>query len=99
MKEITPDEMYGIAKKFNHEMDELPIETHSAIVELIRVGRDHRNIQMQRADAERREAEQKAAQERAYEMQQKQLAQNQAILEADRQRRLQTAPPEVLTPQ
>jgi hypothetical protein len=39
--------MFGIAKKFNNEMEQFPLHTHSAICELIRVGMQHRNLAMQ----------------------------------------------------
>lgn len=61
MKEITSDEMYGIAKKFNQQMEELPMHTHSAIIELIRVGMQHRNLAMQKADKDRNDAMQQQA--------------------------------------
>lgn len=48
-QELSSDEMYGIAKKFNRELEQLPMHTHSAICELIRVGMQHRNLAMQAA--------------------------------------------------
>lgn len=48
--------MYGIAKKFNQQMEQFPMHTHSAIVEMVRVGMQHRNLQMQREDKERADA-------------------------------------------
>lgn len=36
-------------KKFNRELEQLPMHTHSAICELIRVGMQHRNLAMQAA--------------------------------------------------
>lgn len=53
MQETDSDTMYGIAKKFNREMEALPIHTHSAIVEMIRVGMQHRNLALQKADQDR----------------------------------------------
>lgn len=99
MKEVSSDEMYGIAKKFNHDMEQLKIEDHSAIVELVRVGRDLRNIKLQAADKE----QQDAMRRQAMETQRKQLEQNEEILRVERERRQQkdlaNAPVEVLTPQ
>jgi hypothetical protein len=69
MSEITSNEMYGIAKKFNAEMEALPMHTHSAIVEMVRVGMQHRNLQLQAADKARNEA----LQERAVRIQEQQV--------------------------
>ena len=70
MAEVTSEEMYGIAKKFNKDMEALPMHTHSAIVELIRVGMQHRILAMQKADKDRNDA----LQERAVEVQEQQIA-------------------------
>lgn len=69
MSEITSNEMYGIAKKFNAEMEALPMHTHSAIVEMVRVGMQHRNLQLQAEDRARNEA----LQERAVRIQEQQV--------------------------
>jgi hypothetical protein len=50
LQEVDPDLMYGIAKKFNHEMMAFPMHTHSAIVEMVRCGMQHRNLAMAKAD-------------------------------------------------
>jgi hypothetical protein len=55
MQEITSEVMYGIAKKFNKEMEAFPLHTHSAIVELVRVGMQHRSLAAQREEAERKQ--------------------------------------------
>lgn len=68
MPEINSNEMYGIAKKFNAEMESLPMYTHSAIVEMVRVGMQHRNLQLQAAEKARNEA----LQERAVRVQEQQ---------------------------
>lgn len=47
MQQPTADEMYGIAKKFNRELEAFPMHTHSAIVEMVRVGMQHRNLVLQ----------------------------------------------------
>ena len=69
MQEITASEMYGIAKKFNNEMEALPLHTHSAIVEMVRVGMQHRNLSMQAMDKARADA----LQERAMRAQEAQI--------------------------
>ncbi len=56
MQEIRSEEMYGIAKKFNQEMEALPMHTHSAIVEMVRVGMQHRNLKMQKEDKDKQDA-------------------------------------------
>ena len=68
-QEITSEEMYGIAKRVNRELEVFPMHTHSAICEMIRVGMQHRNLAMQ--DAVRREQADK--QERALKMQETQM--------------------------
>jgi hypothetical protein len=50
--EVKGDELFGIAKKFNRELEELPLHTHSAIVEALRISVQHRQIAMQRAEHE-----------------------------------------------
>jgi hypothetical protein len=80
-QEITNDEMYGITKKISRELEALPLHTHHAIVELLKVGKDHRNLAMQFANQQ----EQKTQQERVLAIQeaqiqmQKEAAQKQAI--------------------
>lgn len=95
MKEVSSDEMYGIAKKFNAQMDELPMHTHSAICELIRVGMQHRNLAMQKADKDRADA----MNQQALDNQSRQIE----LMKAEHERRaaenLQTTAPGVLTPQ
>jgi hypothetical protein len=48
VQQITTEEMFGIAKKFALQLKQFPMETESAIVEMIRVSMQHRNLQMQR---------------------------------------------------
>lgn len=50
--EVKGDELFGIAKKMNRELEELPLHTHSAIVEALRLSMQHRQIAMQRAEHE-----------------------------------------------
>lgn len=68
-QEITSDEMYGIAKKFNRELEAFPMHTHSAICEMIRVGMQHRNLAMQAANQQ----EQKDQQDRVLKFQEHQM--------------------------
>jgi len=69
-QELSSNEIFGIAKKFNAEIEQFPMHTHSAIVEMVRVGMQHRNLSMQAA-----------AQEAQKEMQEKQLAMQQQMLD------------------
>jgi hypothetical protein len=52
MQELQPSEMYGIARKFNDQLMAYPVQTHSAIIEMVRIGRDHRNLMEQKAAAD-----------------------------------------------
>lgn len=69
MQELSPSELYGISKRIDAELEQLPMHTHSAIVEMVRVGMQHRNLAMQAAAQEA----QKDQQERALQMQQQML--------------------------
>lgn len=69
-QELSSDEMYGIAKKINRELEQLPMHTHSAICELVRVGMQHRNLAMQAAaQAAQSEQQSKALKIREQELQ------------------------------
>lgn len=52
VQQITVEEMFGIAKKFALQLKQFPMETESAIVEMVRVSMQHRNLQMQRQQQE-----------------------------------------------
>jgi hypothetical protein len=65
---LSSNEMYGIAKRINNELEEFPMHTHSAIVEMVRVGMQHRNLTMQ-ADQNAKTA---GLQERALKVQEQQ---------------------------
>jgi ribonuclease HI len=52
VQQISVEEMFGIAKKFALQLKGFPMETESAIVEMIRVSMQHRNLQMQREQQE-----------------------------------------------
>lgn len=69
MQDLTPEEMYGIAKKFNAQLMNYPMHTHSAVMELARVGMQHRNLAEQKADRDN----QIAMQERAMKLQEQQV--------------------------
>lgn len=92
MQEPTAAEMYGIAKKFNEQMLDYPMHTHSAIVEMVRVGMQHRNLCEQADDRKR----QSAMQERALQIQEQQV--ELARGEADRRDKARLAGAELLNP-
>jgi hypothetical protein len=48
-QEITSQELYGIAKRINSELEALPLHTHSAVVEMLTIGKDHRNLVLKSA--------------------------------------------------
>jgi hypothetical protein len=50
MQDLSPDEMYGIAKKVNREFSEYPLHTHAALSQLISIGFQHRQVAEQRAE-------------------------------------------------
>lgn len=65
----TVEEMFGIAKKFALQLKDFPLETESAIVEMVRVSMQHRSLQEQKAH----NLAEMALKERHIEMQQKQF--------------------------
>jgi hypothetical protein len=80
-QQLSSDEMYGIAKKINRELEQFPMHTHSAIVEMVRVGMQHRNLGMQ-ADVQAKQQEQ---QERMLKMQEQQQQAQLAQMAAQRE--------------
>jgi len=66
----SSDELYGIAKRINRELDGLQIHSHGAIVEMVKVGFEHRNMGLKKAFQD----QQVAQQERALKMQEQQMA-------------------------
>lgn len=67
-QQLSSNEMYGIAKKINNELEQFPMHTQSAIVEMVRVGMQHRNL-AQQAELQ---AAQQAQQERMLKIQEQQ---------------------------
>lgn len=49
VQQVTVEEMFGIAKKFALQLKAFPLETESAIVEMVRVSMQHRSLQEQKA--------------------------------------------------
>jgi hypothetical protein len=69
MQELSSEELYGIAKRINKELEAFPMHTHSAILEMARVGMQHRNLAMQAQN----NAEQKEQQDRVLAIQEHQV--------------------------
>lgn len=57
-QEISSAEIFGIAKKWATEMQGLPLHTHSAIVEMVKVDMQHRQLAMQKAHQKAQEDQQ-----------------------------------------
>lgn len=55
---MSSDEMYGLAKKMNRDLEQLPLHTHGAIIQLVNIAFEHRKLAMQRAEKEKQEAQQ-----------------------------------------
>lgn len=77
MPELKSDELYGVAKKINRELEDLPLHQHSAVVELVRVGMQVRAIGFERAEKE----QQMAQRDRQLQLQEQQLKLAQAAAE------------------
>ena len=86
-QQLTPDEMYGIAKKINRDLEQFPMHTHSAMVEMIRVGMQHRNLALQAAEQQH----QKEQQERVLKIQEQQAALSRMAAERQAAGRIQLA--------
>lgn len=59
-QELSSDEMYGIGKRINRELEAFPLHTHGAIMQMVTVGFQHRNEVMKHAHMQ----QQQDAQER-----------------------------------
>ena len=57
-QEIPSNELFGIAKRINSELEALPLHTHAAIVQMVTVGKDHRNLALQRAHQQEQQDQQ-----------------------------------------
>lgn len=76
-QELTSAEMYGIAKRINTELEALPLHTHAAIVEMVTVGKAHRNLVLQHASKVAQEDQQeRIIKIKEFEMEQAQKKEN-----------------------
>jgi len=60
-QEVSSSEMTGIAKKMNGDLEGLPLHTHLAIVEMVKVLADHRNLTMKVAFQKSQQEQQERA--------------------------------------
>lgn len=79
-QEISSEEVFGIAKRINKELEAFPIYTHSAIVELVTVGKDHRNLVLKAAEMNfRNDQQERIIRLKEFEMQAEQKRQDAAV--------------------
>lgn len=72
-QELSSEEMYGISKRINKELEIFPLHTHSAICEMVKVGLQHRQLAGQIAHQQaKQEQENRILAIREHEMQQQQ---------------------------
>ena len=67
---LNSAEMFGTAKKINNDLEQLPLHTHGALVNLLTTAFQHRQVGMQREDALQKQRQQEqmlALQERLAE--------------------------------
>lgn len=73
---LTSAELFGMSKRINNELEELPIQTHSALLQLLNVALQHRNLCEQRKEKLAQDARQQQAldnQSAMVKMQQQQM--------------------------
>ena len=73
-QEISSNEVFGISRKLNNELDGLPIHAHGVIVEMLKNAFEYRNIGMKKAFQD----QQVAQQERVLALREAELAKSQA---------------------
>lgn len=85
--EMRSAELYGTAKKITNELEELPLHTHGAMIQLLNIAYEHRRIGAQHAEKLRQDALQErqvAVQEQMvrFQQQQAQKADAEALVKA-----------------
>ncbi len=74
-QEISSEEMFGISKRINKELEVLPLHTHLAIIQMVKVGSEHRNKAMEFAHmTQQNDQQERIIRLKEYEMQQAQKA-------------------------
>ncbi len=80
---LSSAELFGMSKRINNELEELPIQTHSALLQMLNVGLQHRNLCEQRKEKLRQDAmQQQALDNQSKAIQLEQDRRNQAADEA-----------------
>lgn len=67
---LNSAEMFGTAKKINNDLEQLPLHTHGALVNLLTTAFQHRQVGMQREDALQKQRQQ----EQMLALQERQMA-------------------------
>ena len=88
MQEMRTEELFGIAKKWSLELEQLPLHQHSAAVELLKTAMQSRAIGLQRAEHEA----QMELQRQAVENQRQLLELNEAAARREASENLTGAP-------
>ena len=73
--ELSSAEMYGTAKKITNDLEDLPLHTHGAMIQLINIAYEHRKLGMAREEKLRQEA-----------VQERQLAMQEQMMQMQRER-------------
>lgn len=70
--ELSSAEMYGTAKKINNDLEQLPLHTHGAMIQLLNIAFEHRKLAMAREEKLRQDALQERQMKFQEEMMQRQ---------------------------
>lgn len=71
---LTSEELYGTAKKWTRELEQLPLHSHGAVIQAMNIAFEHRNMTMKREEVlrqQRLQEQQVENQRRAIELQEK----------------------------
>lgn len=72
---LSSEELYGTAKKWTRELEQLPLHSHGAVIQAMNIAFEHRNMTMKREEQMRVARLQEAQvdnQRRAIELQERQ---------------------------
>lgn len=78
---LTGEELYGTAKKWTRELEQLPLHSHGAVIQAMQIAYEHRNLTMKREEVlrqQRMQEQQLENQRRAIELQEKMQQQRDA---------------------
>ena len=48
---LSSEELYGTAKKWTRELEQLPLHSHGAVIQALNIAFEHRNLSMKREEA------------------------------------------------